>query len=126
MNERINDRSNEKSIRENLQVILDIDLPKRDKDPVVNSEFSSECGICYTHSISASHTAAGDDRGSSGSKDRSLFPDQMCPNPKCSKMYHHVCILDWFQSLPSSRISFGKMFGQCPYCNESITIQSLR
>ena len=118
-------RSDKKSIRENLRAILNVDLPKRDKDPLINSEFSSECGICYTYSIPSS-ISVGNDIAPEEGKNRSQFPDQICPNPNCSKIYHHVCILDWLQSLPSSRISFGKIFGQCPYCNESITIESLR
>ena len=118
-------RSIERSIRENLRAILNVDLPKRDNDSAANSEFSSECGICYTYSIPSSITT-GNDHVPRESKDRSQFPDQICPNPRCSKIYHHVCILDWLQSLTSSKISFGKMFGQCPYCNESITIECLR
>ena len=50
-------------------------------------------------------------------------PDQACGNSRCSKIYHFSCLVDWFHSLPSSKTSFGTLFGSCPYCQEAISVR---
>ena len=127
--------SSEHSIRKNLETVLGISLPKRRSAFIVggtgegdDDDYSVECGICYTYSISVSADADFMEMASGGgdASSRALIPDQICSNSKCSKMFHHSCLLDWLQSLPSSRCSFGKIFGTCPYCNEPMTVQTLR
>ena len=100
-------------LRENLEDVLGVALPLRSALAAGEGEsFLLECGICYSYSHA--HTAGG---GSS-------IPDQACPNAKCGRVYHNSCLVDWLQSVPSSRSSFGTTFGSCPYCGEWLSTKS--
>ena len=82
-------------------------------------EYFVECSICYTFSLENS------DFSKRSLQAGAIVPDQVCLNPKCSRMYHYCCLMDWFQSLPSSRTSFGSIFGSCPYCLEQMAIKTV-
>lgn len=75
--------------------------------------YITECGICYAFSntdYGATETAEG-------------MPDFVCSNEKCSKMFHKRCIVEWLHAVPSSKSSFGTLFGNCPYCNEWLGVK---
>ncbi len=132
------------SVRENLQLVLGITLPapkqaasliaadvdtnhirKRSKTddnkeaniapvpaPDDEGEYVTECGICYSFN-------------SDNSMEHDTMPDQVCPNANCGKMYHSNCISEWLHAVPSSRSSFGTIFGNCPYCNEWLSVSTV-
>jgi E3 ubiquitin-protein ligase FANCL len=102
-------------VRENIERILDIELPRRETTP--SEVLAVECGICYTYGLTVE-----DDAAVKG-KSREEIPDQLCPNAKCNRVYHLSCLTGWLQSLPSTRTSFDTIFGECPYCQESISVK---
>ena len=127
-------------VRENLQRMLGMVLPKprdsqRDEGQPVkrrktavstnkadefDDDYVTECGVCYSLAAPTSHTHEGlltDDDG--------ILPELVCPNFRCRKMYHPRCLLEWLQAVPSSRMSFGTVFGSCPYCFEQLSVSSL-
>lgn len=97
------------SFRENLQRGLGIKLPL---PPSARSstiqDTSLECGICYTHDLPTEN----------GLRE---FPQIVCDNEPCKRFYHETCLGDWLFSLPSSRKSFDRIIGTCPYCSEPIS-----
>ena len=117
------DNSNGSLFKKNLENLLEVVLPENVTNDVDNDEISFfiECGICYSASavddINSSSTTTTTTTTTTGST-----PDQVCPNPKCSRMYHYSCLVSWLQSVPTTRNSFNTMFGACPYCNETINV----
>ena len=93
------------SIKDNLERCLGIRLPS---PPLEMSEVVLECSICYVHDLPT-------ENGSSE------FPNNSCENLKCGRHYHESCLRDWLHSLPSSRKSFDRLVGSCPYCHEPIS-----
>lgn len=84
------------------------------------------CGICYSFvlaSASASSTMSSADTSSSAAVLGSV-PTESCSNPRCGKRYHRTCLLNWLSSLPTARSSFGLLFGQCPFCSDSINVRT--
>ena len=91
-----------------------------------SQEFSVECGICYAYRL-----------GVGG-----VLPEIVCENSHCGQPFHHPCLLEvrvplfspcwcanipwevlllllqWLRGLPTSRMSFNTIFGECPYCNQ--------
>ena len=63
--------------------------------------------------------------GSSGAPPVLIFPEVHCDNVKCSRVYHHRCLVDWLKSLPSTRISFHTLFGCCPYCQDPLCVKAI-
>ena len=116
--------SKEKNVRENLELVLDIQLPNKHttKSTEEAASMSEECGICYNYSL-LSTTNANTMGIDGGTTVTSSVPDQACPNTKCCKMYHSHCLLDWLQSLPTTKSSFGTVFGTCIYCSEPISVR---
>ena len=53
------------------------------------------------------------------------MPDHVCSNENCGKMYHRRCLVEWLQAVPSSRSSFGTIFGSCPYCAEMVSVENI-
>jgi E3 ubiquitin-protein ligase FANCL len=124
------------SIRENLENVLGMSLPRKEgkADGQSSSRSSSEplveeCGICYTYAvpldvdIGGSSSGTGTAGAEQNNSHRSAIPDQVCPNPKCCKNYHCSCLIDWLQALPNSKTSFGTLFGSCPYCQEPLSVR---
>jgi E3 ubiquitin-protein ligase FANCL len=95
--------NNQKTLRENLENILEIKFPSPKTSK--KTDFNEECGICYSYRF------------------ENLIPDKVCDNNKCGKLFHKKCLFEWLRSIPSSRQSFDTIFGECPYCNNSITVK---
>lgn len=102
--------STELSIRENLESCLKLKLPG---PPVVSqAEDVTECSICYSCELP-------------NEQDDTLeMPDAKCDNAPCGRHYHESCLREWLQSLPSSRVSFDRILGTCPYCREYIGVST--
>lgn len=118
-------RSQSKTVRQNLEAVLGVQFCKRDEGAMSAESLQVECGICYSYSIASNTTSSilqGSGRGVGGSS--TSIPDQMCPNPKCMRLYHVSCLVDWLQALPSTRSSFGSLFGTCPYCQDPLAVKS--
>ena len=41
-----------------------------------------------------------------------------------SARYHKSCLCEWLRALPSTRQSFNRLFGECPYCSKPITVEA--
>ena len=111
-------------------------------EPSLEEDLSylNECGICYSNQLnnssiygklSAKRTDScpntrGKLSGVLPSPIDSTGPDQMCLNRKCGRLFHTECLVSWLQAVPTSKISFGTLFGNCPYCSESISVRTLR
>jgi E3 ubiquitin-protein ligase FANCL len=96
--------NNSVSLLTNLQMVLSLEFPlcsTTNKD-----DYVVECGICYAHRL----------------HDNETTPDITCNNHHCVQVYHYFCLYEWFRSLPTTRENFNLLFGECPYCNEGITI----
>ncbi|XP_034464397.1 E3 ubiquitin-protein ligase FANCL isoform X1 [Hippoglossus hippoglossus] len=91
------------SVLRNLRDVLEIEFPS----PATHekSDFSTECGICYSYRLEAA------------------IPDQVCNDPRCGQPFHQACLYEWLRALPSSRQSFSTVFGECPYCSKPITVK---
>lgn len=101
----------QQSIRLNLETCFKISLPK---SKMSNDEISKiECGICYTYSLSRYDQQHGES---------DELPNLKCSNDNCARNYHPSCLIEWIRSLPDSKTSFGRIFGSCPYCYETISI----
>jgi E3 ubiquitin-protein ligase FANCL len=111
------------SLRQNLETVLGVPL-MRPQDRITDS-FSMECGICYSYLETKAEEAA-EDCGGVATAAGGDTPNQVCPNARCGRVYHHSCLHDWLQSLPTSRNSFGTLFGECPYCQDPISTRLSR
>jgi E3 ubiquitin-protein ligase FANCL len=107
-------RSDSQLIRQNLEEILDIEFPSP-KERTSNEMISSECGVCYCYQLTSPD-------GTSPSS----FPDQICSNLRCARVFHYDCLITWLQSVPTNKSSFGTIFGSCPYCQEPISAKSFK
>ncbi|XP_065832616.1 E3 ubiquitin-protein ligase FANCL-like [Oscarella lobularis] len=93
------------SLFTNLQTLMGIDFPS---PQVTNKEdFSMDCGICYAYRLDGK------------------TPDKVCDNSRCGRFYHQACLYEWLRGLATCRQSFGTLFGECPYCEQPITIKML-
>ncbi|GMF38399.1 unnamed protein product [Phytophthora fragariaefolia] len=117
-----------KALAENLERVLELTLPS--PKTAKPEEFAVECGICYSFRLDAEdeHTEDGkeEDNGeltqrSGATERRSRIPDKLCENANCNRPFHSKCLFDWLRALPTSRQSFHTVFGECPYCRESIS-----
>lgn len=113
-----------KSVRQNLECCLEIQLPSIHPRKRANTTEDSsncsiamdqemedglECGVCYTYKL------VGDDNDGT-------IPSISCENYLCSRVYHASCLQEWLESLSSSRITFDVILGECPYCQEPISV----
>lgn len=106
----------EATFRANLERILEVSM-LRPSDKATE-KFSMECAICYSYLEQREQSVKLQEGNASSVGD---IPDTVCPNSKCGRAYHHSCLSDWLQSLPTCRNSFGTLFGACPYCQEPIS-----
>ncbi|XP_072030924.1 E3 ubiquitin-protein ligase FANCL-like [Amphiura filiformis] len=98
------------SILTNLQKVLQVEFPS--PSSTQKQELSEECGICYTYRL------------------ESAIPDQACDNPQCNKPFHQACLYEFTSTLPSShqtmsKYGFNTTYGECPYCNQPITVKKM-
>lgn len=113
------------SIKENLERCFGFALPS----PVTTeqTDYLVECGVCYAHRISIDNTADADDDDEDGETEettkKTAIPDVACSNSNCGRSYHESCLSEWLHSIPGAKISFGRIFGQCPYCCDSISVK---
>ena len=75
--------------------------------------YITECGICYSFSNT--------EYGATGAVE--AMPNIACSNERCGKMFHKRCIIEWLHAVPTSKSSFGTLFGNCPYCNEWLSVK---
>ncbi|XP_035684432.1 E3 ubiquitin-protein ligase FANCL-like isoform X2 [Branchiostoma floridae] len=87
----------------NLQNVLAVDFPS----PANSSkeDFNMACSICYAYRLGEE------------------IPDRACDDPRCSRPFHTTCLIEWLRALPSTRMSFNVIFGECPYCSKPITVK---
>ena len=119
-------------VRVNLERILGQPFPSPSTSS--KSDFSVECGVCYSYRIMPGGAAAEEEEeeGGGGGADAgaqpsaaagALLPDTSCES--CGQHFHAQCIGEWLQALPSSRRSFNVIFGNCPYCTAPISVNLL-
>ena len=108
--------SEQLSIRDNLERCFGFTLPS--PATTEKTDYIVECGVCYAHRISIGD----DDDDDDGSK--TIIPDIVCSNTKCGRSYHQSCLSEWLHSIPGAKTSFGRIFGQCPYCCETISVKT--
>ena len=104
--------SEERSIRENLELWFGSPLPSPLAPSTDKSDFLVECGICYTHRLPTED----------GSMEDGPLPEAKCSNPSCNRHYHESCLFEWLHSLPTAKISFDRLYGSCPYCTETLSV----
>eukprot|EP00668_Euglena_longa_P045829 GGOE01061511.1.p1 GENE.GGOE01061511.1~~GGOE01061511.1.p1 ORF type:complete len:372 (+),score=73.32 GGOE01061511.1:44-1159(+) len=105
LNRRLMEWDFQRSLLANLLHILGLEaFPQRAGDNSTEED-SAECGICYVYRLEAA------------------IPDCVCDNPKCCRPYHTTCLVEWLRAIPSTRQSFDTLFGECVYCQQSITVK---
>lgn len=112
--------------RFNLEKILELgnnSFPRLSEDGKFGEGLNMECGICYSYRT--------EDKNPSNLSLHKLsvipeieIPSLVCLNTHCGRLFHHRCLADWLQSLPDTRTSFNTLFGHCPYCQHSITVDN--
>jgi E3 ubiquitin-protein ligase FANCL len=97
-----------------------------------------DCAICYTYALdmdpssqsllsTATHRYQSYQTNSSApSTAVAVIPDQTCPTAQCGKQFHRMCLVDWLRSVPSTKTSFGTLFGGCPYCGGEVAVDMFR
>ncbi|XP_026659322.2 E3 ubiquitin-protein ligase FANCL isoform X2 [Phoenix dactylifera] len=103
----------DKPFHENLATLLETTLPRPHTVSNENDE-QVDCGICYAQYLPVDDEF-GDNSGSA--------PDYTCENLSCSRAFHTVCLRDWLRSITTTRQSFDVLFGNCPYCSESVAVK---
>ncbi|KAL7543393.1 hypothetical protein ACHAXR_013319 [Thalassiosira sp. AJA248-18] len=106
--------SEERSVRENLELWFGSPLPSPLSPSTEKSDFLVECGICYAHRLPTEDDS-----------DEGPLPEAKCSNPSCNRHYHESCLFEWLHSLPTARVSFDRIFGSCPYCCEAVSVKIL-
>lgn len=91
------------SVYQNLRNILQMDFPQKSTNQAF--DVALQCGICYEYKLANN------------------LPDQACNEPRCGQLFHNDCLVEWIQSVPGAKQSFQTLFGECPYCNGSITVK---
>ncbi|CAO3587421.1 unnamed protein product [Absidia cylindrospora] len=76
------------------------------------------CAICYAYKLDMSSD------GKTSSRNQET-PDTICANQQCNRGFHPSCLFEWLRSNPSTTKSFNILFGNCPYCNDKITIKAI-
>ena len=107
--------SEERSVRENLELWFGSPLPSPLSPSKEKSDFLVECGICYAHRLPTEDE----------SSEEGPLPEAKCGNPSCNRHYHESCLFEWLHSLPTARVSFDRIFGACPYCCEAVSVKVL-
>ena len=116
--------SEERSVRENLQLWFGSPLPSPLSESTDNekSDFLVECGICYTHRLPIEDDDT-DGATTTTTEKEGPLPEAKCTGTNCNRHYHESCLFEWLHSLPTARVSFDRIFGTCPYCCEGISVK---
>lgn len=64
---------------------------------------SGQCGICYASGLEGAVV--------------------LCENKQCHQIFHHQCLFEWLNGLPTSRHGFNTVFGECIYCSQHISVR---
>ena len=126
--------SSDELVRDNLQRVLETTFIAPDTEEDLS--YLNECGICYSYELAATgmqgrlerQPAASTSFGRSSENVTlaSATPDQICFNRKCGRLFHTACLVSWLQAVPTNKTSFGTLFGNCPYCTESISVRTFQ
>ncbi|KAE9047156.1 hypothetical protein PR003_g1209 [Phytophthora rubi] len=112
-----------KSLQKNLEAVLEVTLPS--PKTTKPEEFAVECGICYLYRLEdedeSNEEVQDDNQRKVATEQGSRIPDRLCENANCNRPFHAKCLFDWLRALPTSRQSFHTVFGECPYCRETIS-----
>mmetsp|Transcript_4794 Transcript_4794/g.9729 ORF Transcript_4794/g.9729 Transcript_4794/m.9729 type:complete len:337 (+) Transcript_4794:30-1040(+) len=112
------------SIARNLEKILDIVLPQpsslnetKAQNETENFSSAPMCDICYDQGLDQLVAF-------SLSTPMPSLPEVQitCQNSKCHHLYHKECIRGWLISGGMCKVSFGVLFGLCPYCGSNIEL----
>ncbi|KAG1664605.1 hypothetical protein FOA52_004480 [Chlamydomonas sp. UWO 241] len=121
--------------RENLEALLDVRLPPP-RQPLPGpghqahhaagaegdgGDDGAECAICYAYRLPRSSGGGDGGGGDAGASDT---PDVHCPTACCGRPFHTACLLEWLRGLPDSALSFGMLFGKCPYCSNAVSVRA--
>jgi len=92
-------------VRLNLEAVLGLSFPT----PLQASsegaeEYAVECAVCYMYDLDG------------------VVPEVAYDG--CKKPFHKSCLGEWLRALPSTRQSFNRLFGECPYCSRPITVEA--
>jgi E3 ubiquitin-protein ligase FANCL len=93
-------------VKRNLENLMDLKLPGPEASQ--QEGFCGECGVCYAYQLEG------------------VVPDVVCNNLRCNQPFHFACLLEWLQTVPTTRQSFGVLFGECPYCSEQLSLKLQR
>lgn len=104
LNKRLRGWSTARTPRANLEALLELTFPSPQES--AKEDFAAECGICYAYKL-GEHV-----------------PDAFCDNPQCRRAYHASCLYEWLHALPTSKISFETLFGDCPYCGQVLSVKA--
>lgn len=112
-----------RSLQKNLEAVLEVTLPS--PKTTKPEEFAVECGICYLYRLEdedeSNEEVREDNQHKIATEQGSRIPDRLCENANCNRPFHAKCLFDWLRALPTSRQSFHTVFGECPYCRETIS-----
>lgn len=86
----------------NLERVLDLEFPSRDKEDSQSQTSAVECGICLEESVEGQ------------------WPDQGCDDGKCDGRYHPACLYQWLLRASIRRAFSGVLTGRCPNCQKPI------
>lgn len=78
-------------------------------------DIGAECSICYAFYLPGPSGGADSSGGS--------IPEESCSAPRCGRLFHKQCLVEWLQSDASSTRAFNTLFGQCPFCTNTISIK---
>jgi hypothetical protein len=109
-----------------MERLLEVPLAARRRDltPMQLTDVDSSsasaatCDICYTL-----EGRRGDGRDKA--QDTPLPSQQpriSCKNRRCGHVYHDACIREWLLAASACKVSFGVLFGTCPYCGAGLEL----
>lgn len=123
----VGDWDTSKKPRENLEAILGISFPtppaaataakRGGEQEGWQQEYVEECCICYAYRLE-------DEEGKEGGE----TPTLPCENERCRRLFHPLCLRQWLQTLPDTKVLGGHMaashtlVGACPFCSDPISL----
>ncbi|SAM06879.1 hypothetical protein [Absidia glauca] len=96
-----------------LPSILRLSTPAESNVAMDTKDDDMACAICYAYRLDG------------GDAQHQETPDTICANPQCNRGFHPSCLYEWLRSNPTTTRSFNVLFGNCPYCNDKITIKAI-